>query len=133
MLVSAISRSASIIIVVQATNTSKFRDELVSEGSAGGQQAAKLLQEAIDHCIRSRAPDLAHYKVIVQIYMNEKGLKNTYWRVKGFSNFEPFIGGFNRTVTLCKIINAGDDKEAADQELKGKNDSWNLQFTEDTE
>lgn len=64
----------------------------------------------------------SHWKIVVRIYFNKTGLAQTYAGAKIVSSLkvmEDFIVGFNRELPFVEFIDAGPDKEAADNKIKG--------------
>jgi hypothetical protein len=104
------------------TLTNKFLDKFVQSGTEGGHQAAKKLQEAIQVYIEDLLDSQPHWKIVVRIYANTRGLLGIYANshtVNDVRLIEQFIVGFNRELPLCEFVDAGADKEAADNKIKG--------------
>lgn len=100
----------------------KFIDDFVQAGAEGGHRAAKRLREAIQVYIKDLPGFQAHWKVVVRIYINRQGLVGAYAQSRIVTNSsiaEQFLVGFNRELPLFEFVDAGTDKEAADNKIKG--------------
>ena len=63
-----------------------------------------------------------HWKIVVRIYANMRGLLGIYANSDTVNDerlVEQFIVGFNRELPLFEFVDAGADKEAADNKIKG--------------
>lgn len=102
--------------------TSQFLDELVAAGSEGGHTAAQQLKGTLEAYGRESLGLQPHWKVVVRIYVNKTGLVKTYANaniVPRAQVVEDFIVGFNRELPFVEFIDAGPDKEASDNKIKG--------------
>lgn len=103
--------------------TSQFLDELVAAGSEGGHTAAQQLKGTLEAYGRESLGLQPHWNVIVRIYVNKTGLVKTYKDaniVPKAQVVENFIIGFNRELPFVELVDAGPDKEAADNKIKGE-------------
>jgi len=90
---------------------------------SGGDEAAKLLRQAVFDYLRHDEDFKHDEKIVIRIYANLRGLSKTYAE-KGIlpntASFSEFVLGFNKAHPLCDFIDAGNHKEAADTKLKGE-------------
>lgn len=106
---------------MRLTNT-QFLNELVRRGVSGGDQAAKLLKQAVIDYLRHDEDFKYDNKIVIRVYANIRGLSKTYVDNRILPNtaaFHEFVLGFNKAHPLCDFIDAGNHKEAADTKLKG--------------
>ena len=100
----------------------KFLNEFVTQELAGGDKAAKLLNQAVFEYLRYDEDFKHDSRIVIRVYANLRGLSKTYVD-KGIlpntATFSEFVLGFNKAHPLCDFIDAGDHKEAADTKLKG--------------
>lgn len=64
-----------------------------------------------------------HWKIIIRVYANISGLGRTYVESGVIANdtlWKHFVHGFNRSSQWHEFVDAGRDKEAADNRIKGK-------------
>ncbi|KAK0302062.1 hypothetical protein LTR01_008986 [Friedmanniomyces endolithicus] len=109
-----------VAVLVDGDNT-LFLDDFVKDGTSGGERAAKKLREAIQGYIKNLFNAPPHWKVVVRIYINKHGLVDTYTRSSTVSvtrTVEQFIVGFNHELPLFEFVDAGADREAADNKIK---------------
>jgi hypothetical protein len=96
---------------------------LVTQGLAGGHEAARQLRSAvIDHISQRDSEVPPDTKIMIHIFTNMAGTSNIYQESNIIPNsmgFRNFVQGFNKEHPLCNIIDAGNDKEAADSKIKG--------------
>jgi hypothetical protein len=100
----------------------QFSDEFVQQGLEGGKKSVSLLKQAVEAEIRTSFPSLpAHIEIVVRVYANTEGLGRTYARLKlaTESTFLSFVRGFNMGHTLSDFVDAGNEKECADEKIKG--------------
>jgi len=100
----------------------QFLNELVRRGVSGGDQAAKLLKQAVIDYLRHDEDFKYDNKILIRVYANIRGLSKTYVDNRILPNtaaFHEFVLGFNKAHPLCDFIDAGNHKEAADTKLKG--------------
>ena len=89
---------------------------------SGGDQAAKLLKQAVIDYLRYDEDFKYDHKIVIRVYANLRGLSKTYVDKGILPNtaaFHEFVLGFNKAHPLCDFIDAGNHKEAADTKLKG--------------
>lgn len=113
------SRHPFVLVLVDG-DAYVFNDSFVSSGAAGGIEAARALNEAVQDNLRRQG--LEHCQIMVRVYANVTGLSKALSRA-GLSGPEkrslaPFIASFNRTYGLCDMMDAGDLKENADFKLR---------------
>jgi len=109
----------------------KFRDDLVQDLGSGGQEAAALLKKSVETFIQADGVLmlLPEYRIVVRIYVNMIGLSRSYHSagiLESPSDFERFARGFNRTLPLFDIVDAGNEKECADDKIRSKSEHWQL-------
>jgi hypothetical protein len=99
-----------------------FNPQFISQGQPGGHAAAQRLSDAIIHHLTSTI-GTNHYQLWVYIFLNKRGLMDTFGRV-GFlsarTKFEEFTLGFNQAAERFMMVDVGGAKEAADAKIKGK-------------
>ncbi|KAF8803670.1 hypothetical protein BYT27DRAFT_7194995 [Phlegmacium glaucopus] len=97
-----------------------FNPQIISQGQAGGHSAAQKLSDTITHHLTSTV-GTNHYQLWVYIFLNKRGLLETFGRV-GLSSakakFEEFILGFNQAAERFIMVDVGGAKEAADAKIK---------------
>ncbi|KAK3707223.1 hypothetical protein LTR37_012223 [Vermiconidia calcicola] len=97
-----------------------FEDDLVSTGTEGGQQAARLLHDAVKDSLRSRGLD--HCRIMVRVYANLAGLSKHLSKAKLTGpekrSLAPFAASFTRSYDLFDFVDAGDLKENADFKIR---------------
>jgi hypothetical protein len=99
-----------------------FNPQLISQGLSGGHSAAQRLSDAITHHL-TLTVGTNHYQLWVYIFLNKRGLMDTFGRVGLLSaktKFEEFILGFNQAAERFLLVDVGGAKEAADAKIKGK-------------
>ena len=99
-----------------------FNPQLISQGQPGGHSAAQRLSDAIIHHLTSTV-GTNHYQLWVYIFLNKRGLMDTFGRVGLLSaktKFEEFTLGFNQAAERFMMVDVGGAKEAADAKIKGK-------------
>lgn len=100
-----------------------FLDAYIKEGGVGGDRAARDLRQAIFDYLKDR-PDFQHdYSILIRIYLGLQGLSRTYSEAKIISNSKvlfDFVQAFNKSHDFVEIVDAGNDKEAADRKIQGK-------------
>ena len=99
-----------------------FNPQLISQGQAGGHSAAQKLSDAITYHLTSTVGS-NHYQLWVYIFLNKRGLMDTFGRVgllTAKTKFEEFTLGFNQAAERFMIVDVGGAKEAADAKIKGK-------------
>jgi len=97
-------------------------NELVRRGVSGGDEAAKLLRQAVFDYLRYDEEFKHDHKIVIRVYANIRGLSKTYADKGVLPNtaaFSEFVLGFNKAHPLCEFVDAGNHKEAADTKLKG--------------
>lgn len=100
-----------------------FTDEHVKRGSEGGEQAARALRNTIIEYLQHDQNIPAGTKTVIRVFANIAGLGKAYCEHGILPNphdINPFVRGFNKYTPLCDYVDAGDDKEAADNKIKGK-------------
>ncbi|KAK5957286.1 hypothetical protein OHC33_001658 [Knufia fluminis] len=103
------------------TTDIKFQNELVKGGVSGGDEAAKLLRQAVFDYLRYDENFKHDHKIVIRVYASLRGLSKTYAEKGILPNtaaFSEFVLGFNKAHPLCDFIDAGNHKEAADTKLK---------------
>ena len=99
-----------------------FTPQLISQGQAGGHSAAQKLSDAITYYLTSTVGS-NHYQLWVYIFLNKRGLMDTFGRVGHLlarNKFEEFTLGFNQAAERFMMVDVGGAKEAADAKIKGK-------------
>ncbi|KAK6434593.1 hypothetical protein LTR95_009222 [Oleoguttula sp. CCFEE 5521] len=99
----------------------QFCDRYVQAGVAGGTEAAAALRNVIKTQLIQAKRFEEHWDIFIRGYMNADGLARTYRRcgiVAGEDTFRDFVRGFNKAISLVELIDAGDDKEAADTRIQ---------------
>ena len=100
----------------------KFLNELVRQGVAGGEEAARLLRRAVIDDLRHDKEFYYDHKIVIRVYANIRGLSKTY-ADKGIlpilASFPDFVLGFNQVFPLCDFVDAGTHKEAVEAKIKG--------------
>nr|POF13884.1 hypothetical protein CFP56_02908 [Quercus suber] len=99
----------------------QFLDEFVKTGARGGHDAAHLLDNHLKEYLRDVCGLKHHWQVVVRIFANFSGLTKTYCDAGVVSEpriFREFLVAFNREFPLFEFIDAGGDKEAADNKLQ---------------
>jgi hypothetical protein len=103
-----------------------FLDAYIKDGGAGGDRAARDLRQAVFGYLKDR-PDFKHdYSILIRVYLNLQGLSRTYSEAKIISNSKvlfDFVQAFNKSHELVEIVDAGNDKEAADRKIQGRFDT----------
>ena len=100
----------------------QFLDDYVRDGGAGGERAARDLRQSILDHLKDKAYFQHDYKILIRVYANLQGLSKTYNDARIIPNskvFLDFVQTFNKTHELVEIVDAGNDKEAADSKIKG--------------
>ena len=90
---------------------------------AGGDDAAKRLQQAVLEYLRYDEDFEYNHKIVIRVYANLRGLSKTYADKRilpSMSAFSEFVLGFNKAHPLCDFVDAGNHKEAADTKIKGR-------------
>ena len=99
-----------------------FNPQIVSQGQAGGHSAAQKLSDAIIQHLTSTI-GIHHYQLWVYVFLNKRGLLDTFGRVgllSAKSKFEEFTLGFNQAAERFIMVDVGGAKEAADAKIKGE-------------
>lgn len=80
------------------------------------------MRKAVYEYFRSKDGFLLDTKIVIHTFANISGLSKTYQEARIVADstaFRQFLHGFNKEHALCYFIDAGDDKEAADNKVKG--------------
>ena len=80
------------------------------------------MRKAVFDYFRTKDGFLLDTKIIIHMFANVSGLSKTYQEAKILTDpvvLRQFLQGFNKEHALCHFIDAGDDKEAADNKVKG--------------
>ena len=99
-----------------------FNPQIISQGQPGGHVAAQKLSDAIIQQLTSTI-GTNHYQLWVYIFLNKRGLMDTFGRVGLLSaktKFEEFTLGFNQAAERFIMVDVGGAKEAADAKIKGE-------------
>lgn len=101
----------------------------MSQGRAGGSQAAQLitkgiidyLSESEDGKAESSSSISGRVQIWVSVFCNKVGLQETLTSRQFCTaeQFESFIMGFNQASPLFLLADVGSGKEAADAKIKG--------------
>ncbi|KAL8684330.1 MAG: hypothetical protein Q9224_006431, partial [Gallowayella concinna] len=100
--------------------SSKFNDNLISQGVIGGGEAATRLLDNIRRHIR-HIDGAMQWKIIVRIYANLDGLLKKYTYIDFVEEkkaLRQFVTGFTQSQPLFDFIDAGQGKERADHKIK---------------
>ena len=99
-----------------------FARQYVSEGRAGGQAVAAVINQELIAAFGRRT------QLLAAIYLNRTGLSDVL-ALNGFlgkeANLDQFIVGFNQSSPLLSIVDVGAGKEAADTKIRGKSRTSN--------
>ncbi|OQO01044.1 hypothetical protein B0A48_13287 [Cryoendolithus antarcticus] len=109
-----------VIVLLDGDNT-LFCNRYVQAGVAGGIEAAAALRNVIKTQLIQAKRFEEHWEICIRAYINADGLARTYRRcgiVAGEDTFRDFVRGFNKAMSLVELIDAGDDKEAADTRIQ---------------
>ena len=109
-------------LMVDDPNERQFLDDYIKDGAAGGERAARDLRQSILDHLKDKSFYQHDYKILVRLYANVHGLSKTYTDARIISNskvFLDFVQAFNKSHDLVEIVDAGNDKEAADSKIKG--------------
>lgn len=107
---------------MQVADNDQFLDDYVKDGASGGERAARDLRQAILDHLKDKTYFQHDYKILIRVYANLQGLSKTYSDARIIPNskvFLDFVQTFNKTHDLVEIVDAGNDKEAADSKIKG--------------
>lgn len=80
------------------------------------------MRKAVYDYFKTREGFLLDTKIVIHVFANTTGLNKTYLEAKIVQDpmiFRQFLQGFNKEYALCHFTDAGDDKEAADNKVKG--------------
>ncbi|OQO12603.1 hypothetical protein B0A48_02065 [Cryoendolithus antarcticus] len=113
-------RKPFVSVLLDGDNT-LFCDRYVQAGVAGGSEAAAALRDVIKTQLLQAKRFKQDWDICIRAYMNADGLARTYRRcgiVAGEDTFRDFVRGFNKAMSLVELIDAGDDKEAADTRIQ---------------
>ncbi|KAK6409176.1 hypothetical protein LTR95_018346, partial [Oleoguttula sp. CCFEE 5521] len=113
-------RKPFVLVLLDGDNT-LFCDRYVQAGVAGGSEAAAALRDVIKTQLLQAKRFKQDWDICIRAYMNADGLARTYRRcgiVAGEDTFRDFVRGFNKAMSLVELIDAGDDKEAADTRIQ---------------
>lgn len=99
-----------------------FHEYYIRLGIRGGELAARILREKIDRYFHEHDfPTENTWDLKVRIFLNLEGLSDTMRKVGYTSSLDSlalFYRGFTGHDSLFDMMEASDDKEAADQKLK---------------
>ncbi|KAJ5320851.1 hypothetical protein N7476_003853 [Penicillium atrosanguineum] len=99
-----------------------FLDTLVQDGKTGGQEAAKLLKEAVqNHAQEAEPKPSSNVQYKIRVYANVRGLAKVYHRASIIDSedvLESFIQGFNMENMLCDFVDVGKAKEGSDAKIR---------------
>ena len=99
-----------------------FPDDLIRQGTQGGERAAQQLHDAVKGYLEP-FEGASRWTVMVRILLNVNGLATTYQRHEVISHvgvLREFAIGFARKEALFDIVDVGWGKERADHKLRGK-------------
>ncbi|CAG7930160.1 unnamed protein product [Penicillium olsonii] len=98
-----------------------FKDEFLQLGEQGGRNAAKQLWKSLQGYVATNLPTIAEPKIMTKIYLNVKGLVDTYNRggmALEVSTISEFIRGFNESASFFEIVDVGTGKSKAHDKIK---------------
>ncbi|CAG8925401.1 unnamed protein product [Penicillium salamii] len=98
-----------------------FKDEFLLLGEQGGRNAAKQLWKSLQSYVATNLPTIAEPKIMTKIYLNVKGLLDTYNRggmTVEISIISDFIRGFNESASFFEIVDVGTGKNKAHDKIK---------------
>ncbi|CAD0083039.1 unnamed protein product [Aureobasidium vineae] len=108
--------------VLLRTDKEQFEDSLIKGGAEGGVRAANILQDTIRDRLSRRGHEYENCKVMVCAYTNLAGLSKTLARTglvgREASCLSPFYSNFTRAQDLFDLVDAGDEKENADNKIR---------------
>lgn len=99
-----------------------FKDEFLQLGEQGGRNAAKQLLKSLQGYVATNLPTITEPKIMIKIYLNVKGLIETYNRggiSLDISTLSEFIRGFNESACFFEIVDVGTGKNKAHDKIKG--------------
>lgn len=99
-----------------------FKDEFLQLGEQGGRNAAKQLWKSLQGYVTTILSTLTEPKIMTKIYLNVKGLMETYLRggiALETSTISEFIRGFNESASFFEIVDVGTGKNKAHDKIKG--------------
>lgn len=92
-------------------------------GIEGGESAARRLRGSLKQELKSLNKFVDHWKILIRVYANITGLGRNYVESGVIANeilWRNFVDGFNRSSQWHEFVDAGRDKEAADDCIRGK-------------
>ncbi|KAJ5347664.1 hypothetical protein MYU51_003573 [Penicillium brevicompactum] len=98
-----------------------FKDEFLQLGEQGGRNAAKQLWKSLQGYVVTNLPTITEPKIMTKIYLNVKGLMETYNRggmTLEISTISEFIRGFNESASFFEIVDVGTGKSKAHDKIK---------------
>ncbi|KAL8904692.1 MAG: hypothetical protein Q9171_006960 [Xanthocarpia ochracea] len=98
-----------------------FDDNLISQGTSGGGEAATRLLSNIKSHIQ-KYEGAMNWKIIVRVYANLEGLLKKYAYIdfdEEKKALRQFVAGFTQSQPLFDFVDAGEGKERADHKIKG--------------
>ncbi|KOS37219.1 hypothetical protein ACN38_g11995 [Penicillium nordicum] len=98
-----------------------FKDEFLQLGEQGGRNAAKQLWKSLQGYVTTILSTLTEPKIMTKIYLNVKGLMETYIRggiALESSTISEFIRGFNESASFFEIVDVGTGKNKAHDKIK---------------
>ena len=105
----------------RSSDISQFLDDYIRDGPAGGERAARDIRQGIFEHLRDKPYFQHDYKILIRMYANLQGLAKTYVDARIIPNSRvllDFVQAFNKSHDVVEIIDAGNDKEAADSKIK---------------
>ncbi|PPQ66755.1 hypothetical protein CVT24_008712 [Panaeolus cyanescens] len=108
------------VIVLVDGDGAIFTTQLISQGQAGGHQAAEKLADSIAQYLGT-TNGLHQYQLWVYVFLNKRGLIDVLGRM-GYpvarARLEEFMVGFNQAADHFILVDVGSAKEAADAKIK---------------
>ncbi|EXJ92478.1 hypothetical protein A1O3_01029 [Capronia epimyces CBS 606.96] len=109
------------VLVLVDGDITMFSDDYVRRGSVGGHDAARDLRKAVYEYFKTKTGFHLDTKIVIHVFANIAGLSKIYQEARILPDpvvLRQFLQGFNKQHALCHFIDAGDDKEAADNKVK---------------
>ncbi|KAL8855474.1 MAG: hypothetical protein Q9178_007885 [Gyalolechia marmorata] len=105
---------------LKRTHSEAFDDNLISQGTSGGGEAATRLLDNIKSHIQQYEGAM-NWKIIVRVYANLEGLLKKYAYIDFYEEkraLRQFVAGFTQSQPLFDFVDAGEGKERTDHKIK---------------
>ena len=101
-----------------------FDDKFISQGEAGGREAARSLWNSVTEYVQQKLGNIpSDFKIVTRVYANLKGLGDVCRKaglIDRSEMIEEFARGFTGSKQLFDFVDVGMGKDRADDKISGE-------------